>query len=392
MRSMIGWITSALLWAAAFTAAAQESPIIIGAVVSQTGSHAAAAADYRKALLLWQDQTNAQGGLLGRRVELRIADDSSEAARAGREYAQLISGGAQLFIGPYGSAATLAGAAEAERARRIMLNAAGPSGQVHKRAPRYLFQSAAPYTAYADGILSIAQHAQLRTLFVAGRDDVASREIAEAVQAQAQKLGFRVQLEMYPAATVDFLPLVYKAMGAHAEAWIAFGDARDAADMIKTFKRQGYVPRLFYARASTDPRFIALVGQDAELVLGSKEYDARFSTAGNRTFAQAFMAKWNVAPGPSAAAGYAAASVLAEAVRRAGTVDSEKLRNVLASLDLDTVLGRYRVDPANGAQVGIKPAVMQIVRGRSQPVWPETLAGDRSALAFAPWSERQLLR
>jgi branched-chain amino acid transport system substrate-binding protein len=113
---------------------------------------------------------------------------------------------------------------------------------------------------------------------------------------------------------------------------------------------------------------------------------------GNPAFVQAFTAKWSAAPGPLAAAAYAAGTVLAEAVRRAGSVEADKLRAVLASLELDTVLGRYRVEPASGAQAGIKPVLTQIVRGRARPLWPEALAGERRLLSFTPWGERQVLR
>ena len=130
-------------------ASAQTPPLVVGAVVSQTGSHAAAAVEYQRGLMLWRDEVNASGGLLGRAVELRILDDGSEAVRAGSGYAELIAAGAEVLIGPYGSAATLTAAAEAERARRVLLNAAGPSSQVHKRSPRYVFQTLAPYSAYA---------------------------------------------------------------------------------------------------------------------------------------------------------------------------------------------------------------------------------------------------
>jgi branched-chain amino acid transport system substrate-binding protein len=384
---MTGWITSALVFAAALSsAAAQESALVVGAVVSETGSHAAAAADYRKGLLLWADELNAAGGVLGRRIELRMKDDGSEAARAGSAYAELISGGAALLIGPYGSAATLTGAAEAERSRRVLLNAAGPSGQVHKRSPRYVFQTAPAYAAYAEGVVAAAREARAESLFIVARDDAASREMGEAAQAQARRLGFgRVALEIYAAGTVDFLPQLYRAMGVHADAWIAFGEPRDGADMVKTLKRHGYVPRLFYLRASAEPRFISLVGQDAEFILGSKGYDARFPTAGNANFVQAFSAKWSAPPGALAAAAYAAGTVLAAAVRRAGTADAQKLRGVLANLEVETVLGPYRVDPTSGAQMGMKPVLTQIVRGRAQPVGAEVLP-------FISWTERQLLR
>ena len=65
-------------------AAAQGKPILIGAALSQTGFLADLAAGARDALLLWQDGINAAGGLLGRRVEMKIYDDASEASRSAR--------------------------------------------------------------------------------------------------------------------------------------------------------------------------------------------------------------------------------------------------------------------------------------------------------------------
>src|SRR5213080_3311189 len=186
---MTGWITSALLLAAVTPAsAAADEPIAIGAVVSESGAHAAPAAEYRKGLLLWQDEINAAGGLLGRPVELRFKDDGSEAVRAGEAYAELIRDGAQVLIGPYGSAATLTASAEAERARRVLLNAAGPSVQVHKRAPRYVFQTAPSYAAYAEGIVALAREGHAQSIYFVARDDAGSREMGEAALVLARKL------------------------------------------------------------------------------------------------------------------------------------------------------------------------------------------------------------
>lgn len=390
MPSMTGWITSVALCAWLSLAVAQD--VVVGAVVSQTGAHAAAGAEYRKGLLVWQEEINAAGGLLGRRVDLQLKDDGSEAARAGRAYAELVDAGAQVLIGPYGSAATLLAMSEAERTRRVLLNAAGPSSQVHKRSPRYVVQTAPPYSAYAEGVLELARKSGAESLMILGRDDAASREMAEAALAQAARFGFRhVELVVYPGTTNDFLPQLYQAMAVHSDAWIAFGETRDAADMVKTLKRQGYVPKLLYARTSPDPRFIELVGQDAEYSMGSKEYDARFARAGNDAFVKVFAGKWSATPTPLAAAAYTAGAVLAAAAARAGTLDADKLRGALGALEMDTPLGRYRVDAA-GAQVGMRPAVVQIVHGRAQALWPAELAAGREPVPFVPWAERKVMQ
>src|ERR1043165_7803185 len=79
---MTGWITRLLLAGLAF--AAQAQPIVVGAVVSQSGVQADLAAGYAKGIQLWEAQMNAAGGLLGRPVELKMLDDGSDAVPAGR--------------------------------------------------------------------------------------------------------------------------------------------------------------------------------------------------------------------------------------------------------------------------------------------------------------------
>lgn len=379
-----------LLLAVSALAQGQGTPIVVGAAVPQSGALAPLAADYRKGLLLWQDEVNARGGLLGRRVDLRILDDASDAVRAGELYAQLISEQkADLLIGPFGSAATLMAGAHAERQKRVLINGSAASQAVHKRAPRYVFQTAAPNASYGTGILALAGNA---SLFILARDDPASREMAEATRDAAVKRGLKVgDIEIYRTAASDFSAQVKKAKAAGADAWISFGEVRDAADMVHTFRKLGFAPRLFFARSAWHPKLIERVGQDAEFTLAAREYDAGFKTAGNAEFVSAFAAKWSAPPGVSAAQGYAAGTVLAEAVRRAGTLDQEKLRETLASLETGTVLGGYKVDPQNGQQVAAVPAVVQILRGKPEVVWPEPLQ-TADTVPYPPWGERRLLK
>jgi branched-chain amino acid transport system substrate-binding protein len=355
--------------------------------------HAGLAADYRKALLLWQEEVNAAGGLLGRQVELRLLDDASEAIKAGPLYQQLIRDKADALIGPYGTAATLVAAAEAESARRVLINGAGWSREVHKRSPRFVFQSATPYNAYGAGVVEIAKDAGYRKLFVLSRDEPAAREMAAGTLAAALKLGLSAsEVAVYGGGADDFAPFVTRVLAEGADAWIAFGEARDAAEMVKTFKRLRYTPGLFFGRGTASPKFVEAVGQDAEFSLGTVEYDPRFATPGNAKFVKAFTAKWSAPPGAAAAEGYAAASVLAEGLRRAGSVDQNKLRAALAALTTATVLGDFKVDPATGEQIATKPALVQILKGRPEIVWPRSLQTAKPVLPYPPWSERRLLK
>ncbi len=386
----MSFLIGILLALAAAPCWGQSAPIFVGAAVSETGALASLAADYRKALLLWQEEVNASGGLLGRRVELRLRDDQSDARRSRELYAELIRDKTDLLIGPYGSAATLMASAETEPAERVLINGAGPALAVHKRSPRYLFQTTMPNSSYGIGLLELARAAGVSRLLIVSRDDLAVREMADATREQALKQGFEAaEAAVYAGASDDFSPLVSKARAA-AQGWIAFGEVRDAAAMIRSFRKLDYAPRLFFARSAADPRLITLVGQDAEFTLGLSEYAPGLETPGNEKFAAAFSARWSAPPSFAAAQGYAAATVLAGAVQRTGSLEQARLRAALREMQIPTVLGGYKVDPQTGEQRAAQPAVVQIQRGRPSVVWPHELQS-ATLQPYPQWEERRRL-
>jgi len=158
----------------------------------------------------------------------------------------------------------------------------------------------------------------------AARVSNAQAEMAEATRNAAANGASAGDVESYRPGTLDFAAQVTKARAAKADAWIAFGDVRDAAEMVKTFKRLDYAPALFFAASASHPRFIALLGQDAEFSLGAVDFDARRNDAA-RAFAKAYTARFTVPPSLAAAEGYTAGLVLAAAVRSAGSRPSRKM-------------------------------------------------------------------
>lgn len=382
-----------LLLACACGLAGAQGALVIGAVVSQSGAHEDLGSEYGRGLELWRDDANAAGGVLGRRIELRVLDDASDASRAGPLYAQLIRDGAAALIGPYGTAATLVAAAEAEAAQRVLVNGAGWSRAAHKRAPRYVFQSAVPFNAYGPAIMEVVHRAGLKSALILSRDDpVAAEMAASAVQAAERLKIVTGPVQSYAGATLDFVPIAVRARGEDAHAWIAFGEVRDAAQMIRALKKTGYAPKLFFVRGAADSQLISLVGQDAEFSMGAHAWQADAARPGNAAFVKAFRARWSREPSAPAAQGYAAGTVLAEGLRRAGSAEGSALRAALATLRTATLLGPYRVDANTGEQVGATPLVVQILHGERRIIWPPEVAQAAPVLPYPFWSDRTVLR
>lgn len=391
-RAVLAALAFASPLALAQAPAAAGAPVKVGIALPQTGLLADLAADLRKGLLLWQDEVNAGGGLLGRPVEVTLLDDGSESSAVGKLYDALIrEHKADLLVGPFGSAASVGAAATAERAKRVLVNATGDSRTVHRSALRYVFQAAPPLGSYGAGALALAKEQGLTRLLILAREDPAFRESANRLREEALAQGLEAgEVEVHSRGAEEFAPQVAKARAAGAQAWVAFGLPADAAEMVKSLRKQGWAPALFVAQGAADPDFLKRVGQDAEGALGILAYDRRAGTAGNAAFAVAYAKKWSAEPGLTAAEGYAAGQLLEAAVRKAGSLDQEKLREALAALETATVLGPYKVD-RNGAQQAARPLLVQVQRGRREIVWPEALATAKLQ-PFVPWNARKLIK
>jgi branched-chain amino acid transport system substrate-binding protein len=121
------------------------------------------------------------------------------------------------------------------------------------------------------------------------------------------------------------------------------------------------------------PEFYQRLGKDAEFVYSATFWEAGLPNPGNREFVAAYEKEFNRAPAVQSANSYSGCQILAEAVRRIGTTDSEKLREALLSLKMKTILGDFAVDE-RGFQVGQKAVTIQWQDGKRVVVWPDELA------------------
>lgn len=142
--------------------------------------------------------------------------------------------------------------------------------------------------------------------------------------------------------------------------------------MKQSLKRIGWNP-IFYATVGpATERFYKILGDDAELTFSSSQWEYIPTIRNNREFYESFKKVYGIEPTYHAATAYAAGHLLEEAVKRAGRIDREKLRNILSSIDTITIVGRYRVDQS-GLQIRHQNLIIQWQRGKKEILWPESL-------------------
>lgn len=371
-------------------ARAVDAPMRVGVSLSQTGDLADQAGHFFDGLKLWRDQVNAAGGLLGRPVEFVAYDDRSDAATAARLYERLItSDNVDLLMSPLGSAGTATGSAVAERRKRVFINAGGAAEKIQQRGFRYVFQTAAPSHAYQQQIEPMARHYGFKTFVSVCRDYPAARDGAADLRAMIERVGGKLLIDSYfPQGTADYSSYIVQARQLDPDVWFSSTYQSDTIEMVRQLRAANYLPRLFISNAVSQDDFIKATGKDGEQAAGISVYEAALKTPGNAEFVAAFRKAYGADPGYYSAFGYVGGTVLAAAVREAGSLDQDKLRTVLTTLKLDTVMGRHEVDPKTGAQLGISGLLVQVLGGKREVIWPEAVRTASPVIPEQPWPQR----
>lgn len=367
-----------------------ESPVRIGVALSQTGSLADSAAPYFKGLDLWREQANARGGLAGHLIEFVVYDDRSDPATAARLYEKLITDDkVNLVMSSLGSATAATGSAIAEKHKVIMINGGGAAEAIQQRGFKYVFQTAARISTYAAGILPMIEKYDIKSIAMVSRDYAAARDISKAIKEEIKGKDVKVVMdEFFPAGAADFSSQITKGQQLQPDLWIGLLYPNEAIETVRQFHSMNYMPKFFIANGVSQEDFITSAGKDAELALGMSLYEPSLPSEGNKEFVKTYHDKYNADPGYYAAFGFVAGTVLEAAVKTAGGIDTEKLRDTLTTLKLRTVMGQHEVDPKTYMQTGVRGLVVQVQNGRREVVWPEEYNTAAPKLPIPAWDKR----
>ena len=106
----------ALTVTGATSSVAAAKPLVIGVSLSLTGDFADPGNAVKKGYQLWVTHVNAKGGILGRKVTLKIVDDLSSPTQVVTNYTNLITRDkVDLVVGPFSSLLTVPASQVANR-------------------------------------------------------------------------------------------------------------------------------------------------------------------------------------------------------------------------------------------------------------------------------------
>jgi branched-chain amino acid transport system substrate-binding protein len=388
LRGFVGAI--ALLALAGSTGSLAQAPIKIGASLSLTGTYAQPGSYQREGYELCQDHLNAKGGILGRKVEFVFYDDQSMPATGVRLYEKLITEDkVDAVMGPYSSPITEAVANVSEKYQKAMVSPLAATTSIFKKGRKYIFMVISPAEAYLDGLVDMAAKRGLKTIAVINEDTLFTKASAVGVAEFAKKKGMQVVFqEAYPKGNTDFSALLTKLKAANPDVIAASTYFDDAVAITRQMKELNVNAKMYGVTVGGDlPKFYELLKQNAEYVYGATQWEGNLPYPGQKEFVDSYQKKFGHEPVYHSAAGYAGCVIYGEAVKRAGTLDSDKVRDQLLKLETRTFFGDYKVD-GDGFQVAHKMVMFQWQDGKKVTVWPDDLANGKPRYPTPGWGQR----
>ncbi len=395
LRGVLAVAFAAVLALAVGPAQAGHRPnneVLLGGAISMTGPYAEPAGRQVNSTKLWVDEVNGRGGLLGHKVNLRLLDDKSDIQTSIKLYEKLITEDkVDMVLGPYSSGITEAVANVTERYKMPFVAYGAASSPIWEKGRRYIFDIVAVAEDYQKGAVHLARQIGVTKIAVIGQDSLFPRQAGKGAKDWAKKLGIEVVLdENYPTKQTDFSALLQKAKAAGAEAVISNSYFADAAAQLRQMRELNVNFKLFSSTVGPAlPNFPEQLGGTAEYVLGFSQWEPLphiLKHPGMKEYIEAYEKRFNEKPNYHAGGAYGALLVTEAAVKKAGSFDSEKLREAMATIDVQTMYGRYKVDAKGmNSHEGI---TFQILKGQRRVVWPEKWAETKAELPMPEWSKR----
>lgn len=379
--------------------------LLFGAPISLTGATSKEGQLTLEGYKLWVKEVNAHGGIKAGgttyQVQLKYYDDGSSPTKSAQLTQQLVtSDKVNFLLGPYGTAATLQDEAIAEQYKIPMVEGNGAAKAIFSKGFHYIFGVLSPASEYAKVMLeaALALPNPPKTVAIISADDAFSKEVAVAAKDYATSHNLNVvYYQQYPANSTD-LTSVLTALktsgpgGTIPDMLLGSGHESEAVTTMKEAKQLHINAKLFaFTVGPATPDFISVLGPTANYVLSSSQWTPQekyngidvFGTPAN--YAQMYQTEYGHNPSYQSAESTAAGLALQYAIQKAGSIDPQKVRDALASLDIMTFYGEIRFD-STGANTYKPMATIQIQNGSVVTVYPTDVANAQLVYPMPPLS------
>jgi branched-chain amino acid transport system substrate-binding protein len=322
-----------------FSAARAADPILIGFSAPLTGDAAGSGQEALNGAKLAVAELNAQGGILGRPVQLVEGDDRCDPKDAAIVAQKFVANKVAAAASHYCSGAALAAIPILREAGLLYVDWGAVSSKIpgsgYDRLFITIYNGAQPGVYAAD--IAVTKLGMKKLAVVDDRTP-ANAEFAAAFQKHAKELGAEIVLVGHVTqGDKDFNAFVTQVKGAGAQMLFTSNYYAEAGLINRQLRDQQVTTTTICPDTCMDPQFLAIAGAAAEGAYSVTQPQADELPAA-KDFVAGYQKMFGKAPGYIGPYSYDAINVIAAAYKAAGKIDNTAAAKWLHDLNNETAL------------------------------------------------------
>jgi branched-chain amino acid transport system substrate-binding protein len=354
---MLRVLTMLLALALAMPLAAEaQKPIKVGFPMILSGPGALFGEPASKGAQMFVDEINAKGGVLGRKIELLPRDtkgNADEAVRVSREL--ILKENVDFLVGTLTSAEGPAVSVVAKENKIVFIAPIPKTDQLtapDKLHP-YVFRVSANTTMEGRSAAEIVAKWPVTKVATISPDYAYGQDVTKSFVDHLKKIKPSVQIvdQQWPKlGEADYTPFINAQMAKKPEAIFSSLWGGHFVTFSKQAKPLGYFDAVKYNVVAVgeagSPESTKAMGKDYPVGIWGNSYDAFYwgESPAHRDYV-ARLSKYLKDEYPSSWAiqGYTGMQFLTEAIKKAGSTDSDKVSKALLGLTIDTPIGKQTI-------------------------------------------------
>ncbi|MCX7831524.1 MAG: ABC transporter substrate-binding protein [Actinobacteria bacterium] len=313
----------------------------IGVILSLTGAGSPLGIPERNALEMLADEINGKGGIDGIKLELIIEDDQTDPAKASQAARKLIE--KDKVIALIGSSVSPCSLAIKEIVARYGIPWMCPSAAnaITEGDIKWVFRTAPKDAVAVEALLNyISKNTKYKRLAILHDSNAFGQSGADEIKKRSVDFNVEiVSIEKYETNAPDLSSQLTKIKQSNPDAIIVWGTNPGPAIAAKNMKQLGLNIQYFGSHGIANKKFIELAGDAAEGVIfpAGKILVADQLDDGDPVkeymleFASKYEKRFKEKPVTFTAHTYDALNILVESIKKAKSIEPEKLREAIES-------------------------------------------------------------
>jgi len=342
-----------------FACGKKEDVIKIGEYGSLTGLTATFGINTDRGIKMAVEKINQEGGLLGKKVVVIVEDDQGKPEEAATAVTKLINQDKVIAVlGEVASSRSLAGAPICQEAGVPMISPSSTNPKV-TQVGDFIFRVCFidPFQGevmgkFAYNTLKVKRAAILRDI----KNDY-SVGLADYFKDTFTKLGGQIVAdESYSEGDIDFRAQLTSVKTKNPETIFVPGYYTEVGLLVRQARDLGFKIPIIGGDGWDSPKLVEIGGKALNGCYYSNHYSPEDTSQVIQNFVKEFQAKYNEIPDAMAPLGYDAAMILFEAIKKAGSTEGAKIREIIAQTqDYPGITGKITINEERNA---VKPAVV----------------------------------